>query len=559
MSTNDPFSKLSLGATPQSQPIPGRTGMVKNSAGGYSFEKDDWVKAEDFIILGTAGGTFYMGQDKLTLENAAVLLKLAKSDGARLAALACEISVSTPPRAMSNNGPLFALAAVSALGDAAGVQAVKKLLPEVARTTDHLSKFFGYRKQLKSKPAANGKGTAIVSSRAFRTTMASWLTSADVNDVAFRACKARQRKTPAGEAFDLRDVLRITHKVPGTPERQALFGWLTGKVTDEQAARVLPAVDNFLVAKAVKTPAEAIRIITERRVPWEFLPSEVLSDKGVWEALAATTGLTAVLRNLARMTRIGTLAPFAKANDIVIKRLTDPVALAKARVHPMNVYLTLRLYNGGISQPHPKAPPEYWTPVPAILDALEETYDLSYGYTEPSGRQYLIVIDSSGSMTWSQVTPNGSKLGTAYQVANGVALTLKRIEGDNVHVIDVDTSVHQSRITKRSRLADTQGSCPSGGGTDMSLGFTWAMEQKLRLDGFLTLTDNETWAGRRWHPVQAYEAYRRSFNPVARNIVVSMTSAGHSIGDPSDPFTLQVAGLDSSLPTLVTGFIRGDR
>jgi 60 kDa SS-A/Ro ribonucleoprotein len=558
MSTNDPFSRLTFGETPQSQPIPGRAGMTKNAAGGYAFLKDDWVTAEDFIILGTAGGTFYMGQDKLTLENAAVLLKLAKSDGARLAALACEISVSTPPRAMSNNGPLFALAAVSALGDAAGVQAVKKFLPQVARTTDHLSKFFGYRKQLKSKPARNGKGTAIVSSRAFRTTMASWFMSANPDSVAFRACKARQRKTPAGEAFDLSDVLRITHKVPGTPERQALFGWLTGKVTDEQAARVLPAIDSFLVAKSVKTPAEAIRVITERKVPWEFLPSEVLSDKGVWEALAATTGLTAVLRNLARMTRIGTLAPFAKANDVVIKRLTDSAELARARIHPMNVYLTLRVYNGGVSQPHPKAQLDRWTPVPAILDALEETYDLSYGYTKASGRKYLIVVDSSGSMTWSQVTPNGANLGTAYEVANGVALTLKRIEGDNVHVIDVDTSVHRSRITKRSRLTDTQGSCPSGGGTDMSLGFTWASESQLNLDGFVTLTDNETWAGRR-HPVEAYEGYRRSFNPVARNIVVSMTSTGHAIGDPSDPFTLQVAGLDSSLPTLVTGFIRGDR
>jgi 60 kDa SS-A/Ro ribonucleoprotein len=35
-----------------------------------------------------------------------------------------------------------------------------------------------------------------------------------------------------------------------------------------------------------------------------------------------------------------------------------------------------------------------------------------------------------------------------------------------------------------------------------------------------------------------------------------MTAAGHTIGEPGDPGVLNVAGMDASLPKVVTGFIR---
>lgn len=552
--TRDPLAGINTLSTPQSQPIPGRSDMIPNHAGGYVFSRDDRQKLEDFIILGTAGGTYYQTEQSLTAENAAHVIKMAKADGVMTARLAHAISVAKPPRAPKNRGALFTLAAVSAFGSPEAVQEVKKLLPEVARTTDHLSQFFGYRKALKGK-AASGKGTSLVGGRALQSTLGSWFMTADVNDVAFRAVKARQRKTPQGEDFNLRDALRLAHPKPDTPERDVLFGWLTGKVADEMAREMLPAVDNYLTAQAVKTPREAVRVINDRRVPWEFLPSEVLASPEVWEALATTTGITAVIRNLARMTRIGTIKPFADATNTVTRRLVDADQLAKGRVHPMDLYLALRVYASGKSQPNPKAPAQMWTPVPAVLDALEEAYELSFGYTEPSGKKILIAVDSSGSMMHAQVTANGAQLGSAYQVANSVALTLKKLEGDNAHVIDVDTQVHSSIITKRTRLAEVQRRGPSGGGTNLSIPFGYASQYQLKLDGFVILTDNETWSG--WnHPVQAFDAYRNQYSRHARVIDVAMTPWGGTIADPSDEGVLQVAGLDSALPQLTAGFFR---
>ncbi|TYB51968.1 TROVE domain-containing protein [Nonomuraea sp. PA05] len=550
----DPLAAVSAIATPQSQPLPGRAGQVRNAAGGYVFAKDVWAKLEDFLILGTTGGTYYVGEDKLTAENAGVLFQAIAEDGPRVVELLTAISTARPPRAPKQRPALFALAAAYAKGDADTRQAAKAALAKVARTTDHLAQFFGYYKNLGGKPTA--RGVAPVAGRSLRTALGSWFLTGTADDVAFKACKARQRRTPQGESFDLRDVLRIAHPAADDEQRKILFGWIAGNVGDDRAREALPAVDRFLTAKAVTTPAQAVDVVTTAKVPWEFLPDSVLKDPSVWEALIGTIGMTALLRNLARMTRLGTLTPMADATSRAVSRLTNREAIARARIHPMDAWLAMRVYKSGVAQPNPRADRQVWHPVPAILDALEETYEAAFGTVEPSGRRLLVAVDSSGSMSWGGgVRVGGSPIGSPYEVGNAMAVMLARIEGGNVHVIDVDTSVHASKVTPRTNLREIASWQPSGGGTDLSLPFTWARRKRMEVDGIVVFTDNETWAGRS-HPTQALDAYRRTVNPDARVVVAAMTAAGYSIGDPKDEGVLNVAGLDASLPLVVNGFVR---
>ena len=246
-------------------------------------------------------------------------------------------------------------------------------------------------------------------------------------------------------------------------------------------------------------------------MPWEFIPSDLRTAE-VWDALIGTVGMTALIRNLALMTRLGTIAPFASANDRVVARLTNQAALIKARIHPMDAYLAMKTYESGASQPDPKRPPKTWQPVGVITDALAEAYELSFGAVEPSGKKLLVAVDSSGSMdfspakypqyyTWARgVVANGSSLkGSVYEIANTLALMTMRIE--NAHAIDVDTSVHASKLTPKTSLREIKGWEPSGGGTNMALPMQWARQQGLKVDGFVIYTDGETWAGRS-HPTE---------------------------------------------------------
>ncbi|GAA4104969.1 TROVE domain-containing protein [Nonomuraea soli] len=550
----DPLAAVSMIATPQTQPIPGRTDQVKNAAGGYVFDKDLWTKLEDFLILGTTGGTYYVGEDRLTADNAGVLFQAIAEDGPRVVALLTEISTARPPRAPKQRPALFALAAAYAQGDADTRQAAKAALAKVARTTDHLAQFFGYYKNLGGKPT--GRGTAPRVGRSLRTALGSWFLQGDADGVAFKAVKARQRKTPQGEAFDLRDVLRIAHPQADTGQRRTLFGWIAGNVSDAEARNELPAIDRFLTAKAVTSVEQAVRVVTEARVPWEFLPDAMLKEPKVWEALVDTIGMTALIRNLARMTRLGALKPMGDATSRAVARLTDADAIVKARIHPMDAWLALRVYGSGTAQPNRRADRQTWQPVAAITDALEETYELAFGAVEPSGKRLLVAVDSSGSMSWGGgVTVGGSPIGSPYEVGNAMAVMLARVEKGNVHVIDVDTSVHASKVTPRTNLREIASWQPSGGGTDLSLPFTWALQQRMNVDGIVVFTDGETWAGKS-HASQALHAYRSSVGSAARVVVSAMTAAGHTIGEPGDDGVLNVAGLDAALPRVIREFVR---
>ncbi|SDH67247.1 SS-A/Ro ribonucleoprotein [Sinosporangium album] len=551
----DPLAAVSTLTTPQTQLIPGRADQVRNAADGYVFAKDTWQRVEDFILLGTSGGTYYVGEDKLTADNADVLFQAITEDGPRVVALIHDVSTARPPRAPKPRPALFALAACFAKGTPETRQAVKEVFTAIVRTTDHLAMFFGYYKNLGGKPSSRGMAPRV--GRSLRTALGSWFLQGTPDDVAYRACKAAQRKTPQGEAFSLRDVLRIAHPAADDVQRRVLFGWIAGNVSDDEARDELVAVDRFLTAKAVTTVKEAVRVVTEERVPWEFLPDAMLKEPAVWDALVDTVGMTALIRNLARMTRIGTLKPLGDATRRAVARLTDANALIKARIHPMDAWLALRVYGSGRSQPNPRADANTWRPVPAILDALEGTYELAFGSVEPSGRRLLVAVDSSGSMSWNQVVSGGSAIGTPYEVGCAMAVMLARIERGGVHVIDVDTSVHTSKVTARTNLREIASWDSSGGGTDLSLPFTYALaHHTVTVDGFVVFTDNETWAGRA-HPSQALARYRSLVNPDARVVVASMAATGHTIADPRDVGVLNVADVDASLPQVVAGFIRG--
>lgn len=54
---------------------------------------------------------------------------------------------------------------------------------------------------------------------------------------------------------------RIAHPAADGDQRTVLSGWIAGNVTDDQVHEVLPAVDRFLIAKAVTSAAEAIGLV----------------------------------------------------------------------------------------------------------------------------------------------------------------------------------------------------------------------------------------------------------------------------------------------------------
>jgi len=93
------------------------------------------------------------------------------------------------------------------------------------------------------------------------------------------------------------------------------------------------------------------------------------------------------------------------------------------------------------------------------------------------------------------------------------------------------------------------------GGTDCALPMLWAARNKLNVSAFITYTDSETWAGN-IHPAQALRQYRSEFIDDATAVVVGMTSNGFTLADPNDGGMMDVVGFDTTVPTVISDFVR---
>lgn len=527
---------------PQSEPLPG---MVENSAGGHSFAVDDWTQLDRFLILGSEGGTYYIGARDLTRKNAQAVERCLKADPDR--ALKRIVEISDSGRAPKNDPALFALAlAFTANPAPMGLDAA---LRKVARTGAHLFTFATYVN------AMRGWG------RKLRSAVADWYLSQEPRDLAYQLVKYRQR-----DGWTHRDLLRLSHPDKAGP-LAPLFNFACGR-----SAENLPAiVTAYLAAQAEEADIPAL--VAEHGLPWEALPTDALKAPDVWRALLPAMKLHAMVRNLNRMTANGALAPFSPELATVVARLADEKLIRKSRLHPLSILLALATYAQGRGDKGKMT----WSPLGQVVDALDGAFYKAFANVEPTGKRILLALDVSGSMDQNKIA------GTAIDARQGsaaMALVTARTE-PNHHIVGFtspngrpggmvnprgiggmfggQSSLTSIEIGTRSRLDNvckTLRALPMGG-TDCSLPMLAAMQEKWPVDAFVIYTDSETWAGK-VHPVEALRQYRNAMNIPAKLVVVGMCSNGFTIADPKDSGMLDVVGFDAAAPAVISDFIRDD-
>jgi 60 kDa SS-A/Ro ribonucleoprotein len=541
---------------PQSTPIPG-TGQVPNSAGGFGWAVDDWVRLRRFLILGSEGGSYYANESKLTRRNAQAVERCLAEDGPR--AVAEIVRVSDEGRAPKNDPALFALAMAAGAKDDATRNAALEALPQVCRTGMHLFRFATFVEGFR------GWG------RSLRRAVGRWYAAQSPDALAYQAVKYRQR-----EGISHRDLLRLSHPAgrvsAGNPqldvsdEHARLFEWIVRGGETDGLPRL---VEGFARVQGARSAKESADLVREYSLPREAVKPEHLSSTEVWQALLVDMPMTALIRNLATMTRIGVLERRSDATAKVLAQLGDAERLRRARVHPITVLAALRTYASGRSA---RGRGE-WSPLRPIVDALDAAFYASFGSVEAAGTRLLLALDVSGSMTYGQIagvpglTPRDASAALAlvtaatepdYEVVGFFAGRGGfRKPGRTVHPGYRD-GLTPLAISPRQRLDDavrTVSELPFGG-TDCALPMLYAQATEREIDTFVVYTDSETWAGD-IHPAEALRQYRRASGIDARLVVVGMVSNGFSIADPADPGMLDVVGFDTATPQLISDFARG--
>ncbi len=511
-----------LRSTRQNQAIPG-SNQVRNSAGGFVWKLDPWMRLDRFLILGTEGGTYYIGESKLTVENASNTVKLIEEDGLRVVRQIVEISQAG--RAPKQDAAIFALALCSAFGNDDVRREALASLPKVARTGTHLFQFAAEVEQMR------GWG------RALRRAVGDWYLEKSPEQLAYQAVKYQQRN-----GWSHRDLLRLSHPRALDARMNGVLQWIVKGDSDEAG----PQIEAFEKLKTAADSTEAAKIIREAKLPREAVPTELLNHAEVWEALLEEMPMTAMLRNLATMTRVGLLQKGSEAAKVVIERLLDESRVKAARVHPLAVLIANRTY----AQGHGFRGSNTWDPVRGVVDALDDAFLLAFRGLESSGKRWVIGLDVSGSMGCSMS-------GTPVSCAEGAAaMTLAALWAEPEATVMAFSDVFKQLDLRKGMTLETAMKRTNNmnfGGTDCSLPMTWAMKNHVEADVFVVYTDNETWAGD-VHPVQALRAYRQRSGIDAKLIVVGMASSGFTIADPDDPGMLDIVGFDAAAPTVMREF-----
>src|SRR5213083_1972813 len=551
-------------ATPQSQPIPG-SNQVRNSGGGYSWQVDDWTRLDRFLIFGAEGGTYYITERDLVKQNHDALVRCIKADGIR--AVNRIVEISDAGRAPKNDPAIFTLALVIAHGDTEGKAHAFANLGKVCRMSTHLFHFAEYVN------AMRGWG------RGLRNAVAGWYVEREADDLAHQAVKYQQR-----DGWSHGDLLRLAHPKAPSPRHDAIFRWMLNgadslgerevkrKVRGEDrvakygAVGELPKfIEAFERVKRSSNVIEVVKLIDQFDLPREAIPTQWLNEVAVWDALLVRMPMTAMIRNLGKMTSLGLLAPFSDAKRLIIHKLKDETALKRARIHPLAVLVAQKIY----AQGHGDKGALKWSPVSTIVDALDAAFYATFSNVEPCRKPVLLALDVSGSMAASKIA--GSCI-SAREGSAAMALITAATEPEH-EIIGFsaptrgayggmhgggEPGITRVTISPRMRLAEVIKvieKIPMGG-TDCALPMLWAARNKLNVSAFVTYTDSETWAGN-IHPAQALRQYRQEFVGDAKTVVVGMTSNGFTLADPNDRGMLDVVGFDTSVPAVIAVFVRG--
>lgn len=512
----------------QTEAIPGRN-MVKNNAGGYVFGLSQEAWFDRFLVLGTAGGTYYVGEKAFT-KTALDGLFAIFNDAEGYKYVDRIVAVSEGGRAIKNSPAIAALAAASVSSNPVTRKAAFAALNKVCRIGTHLFEFVAYRESFEG-----GWGRSV------RNAVGKWYTTKTNDKLAYQLLKYAQR-----EGWSHRDILRLAH--PKATEKAVLFDVTCRPEKLEESLAGLPKLyEGFHKAKTADASG-LVSLIKEYNLPRELLPTEALKEAKVWGALLEDMPYTALIRNLGNLSKHDLLKPLSDGEKLVLEKLSDREALKKARVHPVAMLVAARVYGNG----HGVRGGNTWDVNRNVEAALDEAFLKSFDFVEPTGKRILLAIDVSGSMS----SPLGDLCISSCEAAAAMAMVFARTE-PRTYTFGFAQTFKDLGITAKSSLKDATKRAQDNnfGSTNCAAPMEYAIQKGIGADAFIVITDNETYAGSS-HPTEALKQYRKKTGINAKLAVLGTTATEFTIADPNDPGQMDFVGFDTSTPVAVSEFLR---
>jgi 60 kDa SS-A/Ro ribonucleoprotein len=492
-----------------------------NHCGGPCTFINRQERFQRFLILGSES-SYYCPSATLKGETIECINELCEQElGADIMILTI-LKLDKERRVPKHSHILFAMAAMCNHSEEMRRRVYEELLIPCCRTISHLFEFFSYINH-------------ISWGRHAKKWLNQWLTRFTPREFAYQVTKYRNRK-----GFKPADLLRLLHPVE-TGSRNNVYKYCLDQWEfDEDDLELSTYLANVDIARYSTLLEDVIPAVLKHQLTWEHIgQQQLLKEPSLWEIfLISHMPFQAVLKNICRMLECGV------RQDYIIHYLTNTELMEKTKMHPIQFLLALHMVAHS---------PDLAKENHRLVMHLERCFTDAFQFVTPSQARLLVGVDVSASMDGS--TCVGARSLTAREAACAFAMVLKRTE-PYVKIMAFSDTLVPFQITEEDRLTniiEKARQIPFGG-TDCSLPIQYAIENKLIVDAFVVITDNETNYGR-VHPKVLLERYRSSINPMAKMVVLSTASTNVSIADPTTNYMLDIAGFDASVFDVMRDFL----
>jgi 60 kDa SS-A/Ro ribonucleoprotein len=346
-------------------------------------------------------------------------------------------------------------------------------------------------------------------------------------------------RASVGNDPSMDQIIKMARPCPENDEKRALYAYLIGKPYNAEA--LPPVVKQYEAYKKDKTGEVP-------NVDFRFLDSLGLDEKG-WTQVALNAGWTMLRMNLNTFQRHGVFK-----DEGVVRQLADKLRnreeIARAKIFP---YQLLTAYQNT-------------TDVPVVLrEALQDAMEVAVDNTPVFSGPLAICLDVSGSMSSHPVTGKGAGHSTVTKAIDVAALYGSCVLRKNTTatVVPFDVKVHDtSSLNPRDSVMTNAGKLRKfgGGGTNCALAVEHLIDNKIKADAVMFVSDNESWvdsnngySGNGTKLMAAWLKFKKT-NPKARLVCID-TSVGVNSQVQKRDDILQVGGFSDNVFDVVNSFL----
>jgi 60 kDa SS-A/Ro ribonucleoprotein len=455
---------------------PYRTADTLNPEGALAWVMPDEDRVQQMCMVGVMGNTFYATERELVDETTDALFNVASKNPQLLHDCIIKGRQDGFVRTVNIAGLVFLSMTDKNL--------FKSAFNKVIITGGDLGDFIDMCHR------SRGFGRSV------KGAINNWLSE---NMSEFYAIKYRKQIT---------DAIRVARPVPFEGKEQ-IFNWLFDKPTGE-LGRTLTSYKAAIECIKENMWDGAIEHINIGRLDYQTLTPYGNPPKEAWAAIAKSMGTMALLKYLDKLDNEGVFTP---DNMVWMRERFTVEALKKARVFPFRLYIAYdNIKNMAVKN--------------LLADVLND-YVTKYDWGKWLG-SYAICPDISGSMT-DEVGKNHVVPATIAGMITGILY--KGMSNSIVLPWGTDVVPHKppradSVITHIDAIKRA-----GGGGTNMERPIQYLIDNKIKVDNVIIITDGVDWAGRGW--LNSWIPYHK-MSPKSNAILIRVDPLGSRPFDKSE-------------------------